>query len=55
MSHCGPESLEEAVQNYVNRNVDLYDLPYMSAVRSGGVNDAISLILLVLKSFICII
>lgn len=29
LSHCGPETLEEAVQNYVNRNVDMYDLPCM--------------------------
>jgi hypothetical protein len=29
ISHRGPESLEEAVQDYINRNVDLYDLPSM--------------------------
>jgi len=29
ITHCGPETLEEAVQSYINRNVDLYDLPSM--------------------------
>lgn len=29
ITHCGPETLEEAVQSYINRNVDLYDLPTM--------------------------
>lgn len=38
MSHCGPETLEEAVQNYVNKNVDLYDLPYMSAEVVSALN-----------------
>lgn len=33
-THCGPETLEEAVQNYINRNVDLYDLPCMVSVSS---------------------
>ena len=33
LNHMGPESLEEAVQNYINKNVDLYDLPYMSSVK----------------------
>ena len=31
-THIGPETLEEAVQDYVNRNTDLYDLPKMVAV-----------------------
>jgi hypothetical protein len=31
-THIGPETLEEAVQDYVNRNTDLYDLPGMVAV-----------------------
>jgi len=31
-THIGPETLEEAVQNYVNRNTDRYDLPGMVAV-----------------------
>ena len=26
-THLGPETLEEAVQDYINRNTDLYDLP----------------------------
>ena len=26
-SHMGPETLDEAVQDYINRNTDLYDLP----------------------------
>ncbi|XP_052278073.1 mitochondria-eating protein-like isoform X1 [Dreissena polymorpha] len=29
ITHTGPETLEEAVQDYVNRNVDLYDAPGM--------------------------
>jgi hypothetical protein len=32
ITHCGPETLEEAVQSYINRNVDLYDLPSMVSV-----------------------
>ena len=29
-THYGPETLEEAVQNYLNRHVDIYDaLPIM--------------------------
>lgn len=32
LTHLGPETLEEAVQNYINRNVDLYDLPCMTSV-----------------------
>jgi hypothetical protein len=32
LTHCGLETLEEAVQNYVNRNVDMYDLPCMVSV-----------------------
>lgn len=31
-THYGPETLEEAVQDYVNRNSDLYDLPGMVSV-----------------------
>jgi hypothetical protein len=37
-SHCGPETLEEAVQNYINRNVDLYDLPCMVSEVVCGLN-----------------
>lgn len=33
ITHTGPETLEEAVQNYINRNVDMYDLPVMTSVR----------------------
>ena len=33
-THYGPETIEEAVQNYVNRNVDLYDAHPMVQVRS---------------------
>lgn len=29
ITHIGPETLEEAVQDYINRNVDLYDMPRM--------------------------
>jgi hypothetical protein len=29
VTHTGPETLEEAVQRYINRNTDAYDLPYM--------------------------
>ena len=32
ITHIGPETLEEAVQDYVNRNCDLYDLPGMVSV-----------------------
>uniref|UniRef100_A0A2C9KLZ8 Mitochondria-eating protein n=1 Tax=Biomphalaria glabrata TaxID=6526 RepID=A0A2C9KLZ8_BIOGL len=28
-THFGPDTLEEAVQDYINRNTDLYDLPSM--------------------------
>ena len=31
-THMGPDTLEEAVQDYINRNVDLYDLPGLVAV-----------------------
>lgn len=31
-THRGPETFEEAVQHYINRNVDLYDLPYLTSV-----------------------
>lgn len=34
-THLGPETLEEAVQDYVNRNSDLYDLPGMVAVSNA--------------------
>lgn len=37
-THCGPETLEEAVQNYINRNVDLYDLPCMVSEVICGLN-----------------
>lgn len=32
-THRGPETFEEAVQHYINRNVDLYDLPYLTSVK----------------------
>lgn len=32
ITHTGPETLEEAVQDYINRNVDLYDAPGMVSV-----------------------
>lgn len=31
-THIGPETLEEAVQDYINRNTDLCDLTGMVAV-----------------------
>lgn len=31
-THIGPETLEEAVQDYINRNTDLYDLSGMVSV-----------------------
>ncbi|XP_063414246.1 mitochondria-eating protein-like isoform X6 [Mytilus trossulus] len=37
-THIGPETLEEAVQDYVNRNTDLYDLPGMVADVLRGLN-----------------
>ena len=33
ITHAGPETLEEAVQDYINRNTDLVDLPSLVAVR----------------------
>ncbi|XP_023931203.1 mitochondria-eating protein isoform X1 [Lingula anatina] len=30
-THVGPDTLEEAVQDYINRNTDLYDLPSLQA------------------------
>ena len=35
-THYGPDTLEEAVQDYINRNIDLYDLPGMVAVSATG-------------------
>ncbi|XP_052794771.1 mitochondria-eating protein-like isoform X2 [Mya arenaria] len=35
ITHSGPETLEEAVQDYVNRNVDLYDAPGMVSTFNG--------------------
>ena len=32
ITHVGPETLEEAVQDYINRNTDLYDLPGIVSV-----------------------
>ena len=32
VTHMGPETLEEAVQDYINRNTDLYDLPALVSV-----------------------
>ncbi|KAL5012841.1 hypothetical protein ScPMuIL_011392 [Solemya velum] len=37
-SHIGPETLEEGVQDYVNRNTDLYDLPGMVSDVIRGLN-----------------
>ncbi len=31
ITHTGPDTLEEAVQSYINRNVDLYDLPFLTS------------------------
>ena len=33
-THVGPETLDEAVQDYINRNTDLYDLPGLVNVRT---------------------
>jgi hypothetical protein len=35
ITHVGPETLEEAVQNYINRNTDLYDLPSLVSVSAN--------------------
>ncbi|XP_060554356.1 mitochondria-eating protein-like isoform X1 [Ruditapes philippinarum] len=35
ITHTGPETLEEAVQDYINRNVDLYDAPGMVSTYNG--------------------
>ncbi len=32
ITHVGPDTLEEAVQDYINRNGDLVDLPGLVAV-----------------------
>ncbi len=32
-THVGPETLEERVQDYINRNCDLYDLAALVSVR----------------------
>ena len=32
VTHIGPDTLEEAVQDYINRNTDLYDLPSIVSV-----------------------
>ena len=32
VTHTGPETLEEAVQNYINRNSDYLDLPALVSV-----------------------
>ncbi|XP_021352374.1 mitochondria-eating protein-like isoform X1 [Mizuhopecten yessoensis] len=37
-THIGPETLEEAVQDYINRNTDLYDLPGMVSDVIRGLN-----------------
>ena len=31
-THIGPNTLEEAVQDYINRNADLFDLPGLVSV-----------------------
>lgn len=41
ITHTGPETLEEAVQDYINRNVDLYDAPGMVSVSWGGVGGCV--------------
>ncbi len=38
LSHCGPETLEEAVQHYINRNVDTLDLPCLVSEVLKGLN-----------------
>ncbi|XP_045203927.1 mitochondria-eating protein-like isoform X10 [Mercenaria mercenaria] len=45
ITHTGPETLEEAVQDYINRNVDLYDAPGMvsDVIRKLNVNPSIFL------------
>ncbi|XP_012935880.1 mitochondria-eating protein isoform X2 [Aplysia californica] len=37
-THYGPDTLEEAVQDYINRNIDLYDLPGMVSDVIRGLN-----------------
>ena len=43
VTHNGPETLEEAVQDYINRNPDLYDVAEMVSVSSHCVLDAVDL------------
>ncbi|KAL4230902.1 Mitochondria-eating protein [Mactra antiquata] len=45
ITHTGPETLEEAVQDYINRNVDLYDAPGMvsDVIRKLNTNPTIYL------------
>lgn len=38
ITHIGPETLEEAVQDYINRNSDLYDLPGMVSVSNNHIS-----------------
>ncbi|KAK2165880.1 hypothetical protein LSH36_44g00022 [Paralvinella palmiformis] len=38
VTHMGPETLEEAVQDYINRNTDLYDLPALVSDVIRGLN-----------------
>lgn len=38
LTHRGPETFEEAVQHYINRNVDLYDLPYLTSEVVAALN-----------------
>jgi hypothetical protein len=38
ITHSGPDTLEEAVQAYINRNIDLYDLPYLTSEVIAGLN-----------------
>jgi len=35
ITHLGPDTLEEAVQDYINRNTDLYDLPGLVSVSNS--------------------
>jgi hypothetical protein len=50
ISHRGPETLEEAVQDYINRNVDTFDLPGLVAVSAIIIIIIIIIIKLALKS-----
>ncbi|XP_067948119.1 mitochondria-eating protein-like [Watersipora subatra] len=43
ITHVGPETLEEAVQDYINRNTDLFDLPGIISDVTRALNRSLKL------------